>query len=140
MRFTAIVCLVLGGLYPVIAHLVNFDAYLGYVILGGAGGLYILDRMFDVSSSWMRDIAAMQAIDSAIYIYQIEHVRIKCLDVSNEERNASRLRAVENLAESTFTAVRVETAEWRSEFQNAIGDLERLIKPEEKIKPRIDER
>lgn len=139
VRFIAIISLVTGGLYPVIAHLTNTNAYLGYVILGSAGGLYILDRMFDISASWMRDIAAMQAIDKALYAYQVERIRI---DTSRDDEIQlhfeHRLNVIESLAQNIFDAVKSETTEWRSAFENAIVDLEKLVKPEERIsaKPR----
>ena len=37
----------------------------GYVLLGIAGGLVLLDRFFGYSSGWMQYIVAMQAIEKA---------------------------------------------------------------------------
>jgi hypothetical protein len=131
VRFVAITLLICGGLYPTIAQSTKTDPYLGYIMLGVAGGLYVFDRMFDISSSWMRDIAAMQTIDNAIYIYQTECAKLEFTSEAEENTTLRRLGLAEALATRVFDAVTAETAEWRSAFETAIVDLEKALKPTE---------
>jgi hypothetical protein len=131
LRFIAVVSLISGGLYPVVAQWTHGNPFLGYILLGAAGGLYILDRMFDISSSWLRDVTAMQAINRSIFRYDVERAELALRDGIDEHIKKRRLNAIKALANDVFEAASKETTEWHSAFQTAFVDLGQMVKSSE---------
>ena len=76
LRAAAVIFAVAGGLLPLISSSVHgVNANLGYVLLAIAAGCVAYDHFFGMSSGWMRDIAALQALQSRLGRFHLDWAR-----------------------------------------------------------------
>jgi len=149
LRFWAVGFTILGGLVPVVvAATSEAPAFLkglpirfgqlGYVFLGIAGGLVLLDRYFGYSTGWMRYILAMQAIEKAREVFRLDWTALLRLLSATTDGTAERLEVVDRMIQRVRAVVievkersERETQDWIAEFQSNLSQLEKDIKTQQ---------
>ena len=131
LRLGAIALSTLGGLFPVIADTIGVSAVWATVLLGLAGMCVAIDRFFGCSSAWMRFITAEHNIRQRLNEFQISREQLRASWHSappNDEDVQHALALAKSLIVDVETIVLAETAQWRSEFQTAIKEIESNLK------------
>ncbi|UWM50357.1 SLATT domain-containing protein [Streptomyces carpaticus] len=107
----------------------------GYLALLGAALCAVGDRCFGVSSGWMRDMAAAQAVrrrlETLRYDWAAESVREVLGPAEGTESEAAErcLWVLRRFSEDLAELVRRETADWMLEFRCAPGPLLAQLAP-----------
>src|SRR5688500_2425685 len=146
LRFWAVLCTILGGLVPVVVAAVGerpafFNGWpirfgqLGYVLLGIAGGLVLLDRFFGYSTGWMRYVLAMQAIEKAREQFRMEWTALLRMLSTTAKGTPEHSELVDRMIQRTRAVVievkersEQETQAWIAEFQNNLAQFEKDLK------------
>jgi SMODS and SLOG-associating 2TM effector domain 2 len=128
VRLASLSLLLLGGLCPLIPlGLLTFNpqAY-GYLLLAAGGGLLLFDRLFGISSSWMRYMIATQQIELTLELFRISWLKIQVIQRGAGESEVDALPFL-SLASDTLLSigeiVQSETREWTNEFQSNVAYL-----------------
>lgn len=130
LRALAILLLVAGAVVPLVSAAQDSDiAGWGYVLLAGAAGAVAFDRLFGLSSGWMRDLIAVQRLQRTLSEFQLDWEAVlarAALDPHRHEPDVSaRLHLVRRLATDVAGLVADETAQWRNEFERGFASLHR---------------
>ncbi|WFE31338.1 SLATT domain-containing protein [Micromonospora sp. WMMD975] len=133
LRGCAILLAVAGGMVPLVSAARSAsDGSWGYVLLAVAGGCLAFDHFFGLSSAWMRDITAAQAIQRAVTEFRLDWAAsaLPGADPAGSGAASSgmlrhREALIRSLVMRTADLVEAETGEWLSEFRSNIGDLNR---------------
>lgn len=133
LRGCAILLGVAGGVVPLASAARSAsDGSWGYVLLATAGGCLAFDHFFGLSSAWMRDISAAQAIQRGLTEFRLDWAAtvLPAADPGGSGAPASdvlrrREALIRTLVMRTADLVEAETGEWLSEFRSNIGDLNR---------------
>ena len=123
IRFASLVVIFLGGLCPLVpSDSLRFNPHpFGYLLLATGGGLFLFDKFFGVSSSWMRYMVAAQQIEAELERFAFEWLKVQA---SRTETDGSSFNPIPliTLASNTLgqisAIVQHETLEWVGEFQN----------------------
>ncbi|MFI6638106.1 SLATT domain-containing protein [Streptomyces sp. NPDC050504] len=105
----------------------------GYVLLAVAAGCKGFDHFFGLSSGWMRDIAAAQALQGELSRFRMawsgELLRggDGPLEPAALER---RLKLITRLVTAVRTHVESETADWLTEFRSTAQQLQAQAPPQ----------
>jgi hypothetical protein len=133
IRFFSLVLAFAGGLCPLLpsnSRLPDLQPY-GYLLLGAGGGLLLFDKLFGISSAWMRFVHAALEIEACMHAFRMEWIKARAiLPISEGGASLGPLCAIASQTLSRIDAiVQRETAEWESEFhanivrQTQIGNL-----------------
>ena len=123
-----------GGICPLVDGIGGLDfGRFGYVLLALAGGLFILDKSFGFSSSWMRFTSAEMELRQALDAFKVDWLAVMCLghDPARPEEPARRyFELARSFVETAHGIVKKETELWIKEFGSNLEHLEKLVKPE----------
>lgn len=141
LRFGAVTAATGGALLPLLelagvlpragwGGQTGYAGYLGYVALLCAAACLATDRWLGLTSGWMRDIAAAQAVQRRLetlrYEWAAENVRevLGPADGTAGEAAERSLAVLRRFAEDVGEIVRTETADWMAEFRTASSPLQ----------------
>ena len=134
LRFLSITLVVFGGICPLVDGFAEFDfGRVGYVLLALAGGLFILDKSFGFSNSWMRFTSAEMELREALDAFRVDWLAVKCLgqdSARSEEPLRRYFQLAGNFVKTAHGIARKETELWIREFGSSLEHLEKLAKPE----------
>lgn len=129
------VCAALLGLSGAVLPLVDLTgawhgaARWGYVLLLLAGGCLAADRVFGLSSGWMRDIGTAQALQRRLETFQFDWASECVREVLGPTEGTAGeaaercLGVLRRFCEDVSEIVRSETAEWMLEFRASMTQL-----------------
>jgi len=128
IRFCSLLFLFLGGLCPLLPRdlprspVQDFEPW-GYLLIGIGGGLLLFDRLFGISSSWMRFIWASFEIEALLDDFRISWLKILLEDKESDSLEALQpfLATADNTIKRIHAIVLQETSSWRTEFQTNIA-------------------
>lgn len=132
LRAAAIVLAAVGGVAP-LAPLVTqpSGARWGYVFLALAAACVAFDRIFGLSTAWMRDIAGAQAADRIRAELYNEWAKVLTADGSAEDRAKLQLALLDQASLALANTLNTETSEWRKEFEISLEHLKSIVVPSE---------
>jgi hypothetical protein len=132
LRAAAILLGVAGGLTPLV-HSANphvVDLSWGFVALGASAGCVLFDRFFGYSSSWMRYMLAVAAIQRALGAVQHKWARawaeIGAGPISPEQREGL-LAIIAELVDTVGAQVESETTQWVAYLSEQLERLRGVI-------------
>jgi SMODS and SLOG-associating 2TM effector domain 2 len=147
LRFLSLLFMLAGGLCPVVpptSPLAGLHPY-GYLLLAAGGGLHLFDRLFGISSAWMRYMVAAQEIDACLARFRIDWLRLSGTGVMPsgdklDDRSLSEAMILEaaKVISQINEIVRRETDEWRTEFRTNLVHLSRLSIRDRPVDRNID--
>jgi hypothetical protein len=125
LRALAIIFAALGTLIPVAAIATNRSdiSDWGYVFLGVAAALIGFDRIFGLSTAWMRDMRTAQSLQERLELLQYTWA-LESVPRGTETDPSSRLLLLREFAVDVSRLIRDETAEWAVEFVTNLSRLE----------------
>jgi hypothetical protein len=137
LRFAAIVLGTIGGLLPLLpAPLMaawlgpeapNANAQFGYVFLALAGAFVLSDKLFGVSSNWMRYMTTVMALKRHQAEFEMDWARL-LLDVEGNQPSADQQKnMLDRLTDFRLKVVgemEQETHAWVAEFKSNLAQLE----------------
>jgi hypothetical protein len=131
LRGLTVVLFFAGGIAPLVNVARGGDAGgWGYVLLAAAAGCAAFDHFFGVSSAWMRDMTAIQAIQRRLTDFRmVWAARLlrppapgAMVEVDDAEL-AGRLELIGALVADVTVLVEAETTEWLAEFRSNMVNL-----------------
>jgi hypothetical protein len=129
LRVLAIVLAAAGGIQPLVdaATPGSGPAEWGYVLLALAAACVGFDRFFGLSSGWMRDIRAAQAVQRRLEAFRFEWAAAALRDAgqpAGPERVRRSLALIRRFEQDVAGVVERETNDWVLEFQSGLAQLE----------------
>ncbi len=113
---------------------INFGQ-LGYVLLAIAAGCVLLDRYFGYSTSWMRYVVAMQAIEKARETFRLDWTVLARKLTTVPAGTPEHVELLERLVQRARDVIvevkeasEKETKAWIVEFQTNLSQLEKDLK------------
>jgi hypothetical protein len=131
VRCIALLLVIVGGLCPLLPEISNLDASrYGYVFLAAGGGLLLFDKLFGLSSSWMRFMAAAQEIEALLDAFRVDWAceESKLNAPENRSEIDPRFQLVKDFLVNMHAIIERETNEWKSEFQKSVTHFETLLR------------
>lgn len=136
LRGLAIVFAALGGLTPFLTASKilpkdwnGFDwTQIGYIFLGIAVCLIVLDRFFGYSSSWMRFMITSNTLQKDLAEFQYDWAILSVKASSNPLTPPDcepLLKRVQTFALKVHSEVEKETSEWAAEYRSNLAEMER---------------
>jgi conflict system pore-forming effector with SLATT domain len=98
----------------------------GYVFLAAAAGCKGFDHFFGLSTAWMRDITAAQALRGKLNEFRLAWSQELLRDVTGEPEQAvieRRMKLIGGLVGKIRAQLESETADWTAEFQAGLQQL-----------------
>jgi hypothetical protein len=138
LRAAAVFAAVAGGVLPLISGTVSgINPSLGYVFLATAAGLVAFDHFFGLSSGWMRDIAAIQALQGKLGRFQLDWTRwqaeqagvLPAAPLPSAEGTAAALDLISALVTAIAELTEAETAQWIIDFSTSVAALRQQASP-----------
>ena len=133
LRGLTVVLFVAGGIAPLVNVARGDDAGgWGYVLLAAAAGCAAFDHFFGVSSAWMRDMTAAQAIQRRLTDFRLAWATLLLRSAATgavsptgaaDADLVARMQLIESLITDVTTMVETETTEWLAEFRSNMVDL-----------------
>jgi hypothetical protein len=105
--------------------------------LAAAAALVVFDKLFGLSSSWMRFMSALQELERILDVFRL-HWGIQAAALEEEyeiEKSTDALRLILGFIEEIHGVVKQETDLWMNEFQSGLIVLERHIAGQNRAKP-----
>ncbi|AKT38971.1 SLATT domain-containing protein [Chondromyces crocatus] len=143
MRLGAITFAAIGGLVPLLSatvlapgrkeieHLPVEVGQLGYVAFALAAGCIVIDRVFGLSTAWMRFMGSAFALQRALAEFQLDwammHMKLGGQPPTLAQAEQMLLRLKE-LHSAVLLVVEQETQSWMAEFQSSLDELYRVAK------------
>lgn len=139
LRALAVALAVAGGVLPLLSGSVHgLNPNLGYVLLAVAAGSLAFDHFFGLSTGWMRDIAALQALQNGLARFhldwakwQVTHgalVEGRMPDTSSDPTSAA-LELIEGFVTGVSQVTDAETAQWIADFSVSVAALRKQASP-----------
>jgi hypothetical protein len=137
LRIAALGLLGAGGIAPLLGLIgpTKLSGF-GYPLLAAGGGIFLLDNMLGISTSWMRFMATAVKLEAALDEFRVKWASIELLN--GQFSDSSKI--VEPLTElaSEFTStihklVDEETRGWITEFSSSSNELKALLQPNKKL-------
>jgi hypothetical protein len=149
VRGAAIILLAIGGLVPLmtgltIVNLIPDVDKLGYLALGMAAALLLLDRHGSFSTAWMRYITTDMKLTRMIRTFQLEWQIARARFDLDKEAAADPAKIVgmlvllRDFVTSVLKEVENETQVWVIEFRDSLAQLQRAISEREKQSDRVE--
>jgi hypothetical protein len=139
LRASAVLTAVAGGALPLLAGTVGgINSNLGYVFLAVAAGCIAFDHYFGLSSGWMRDIAAIQALQGTVARFQLDWSRWQAtragatgngVMVTDADNVDSALELIEALVTRVAQITEAETNQWITDFSSSVAALRQQTSP-----------
>jgi YD repeat-containing protein len=132
LRFISIILLTAGTLFPVLSLVSSgrINAEYGYIALGCAGGLLLMDRGFGFSASWTRYMVSAAKILSVMKKYQVMwallNVETPHGDALQQKYDEAE-RIIREFAGEIFMVLEEETSSWISEFNSNLDRLQNEV-------------
>lgn len=133
IRFIALLSVIVGGLMPLWSDAtLGINSYkAGYMFLGVGGALLLFDRMFGISSGWMRFMVAAQQLEALRDDFRLASTAIRGRNPQeSKELLADAARCAQEYLNRTHAIVLDETGKWVSEFESSIARLEKISSPD----------
>lgn len=139
IRFFVIVFITIGGIMPLIAalelsfYIRDWDNFkynvnqLGYIVLAIAGFLFLFDRGFGFTSSWVRFITAATNIQKLITEFDSKYM---CLCLEKNDQCKKQLDCIHKFIVDVRGEIVKESAAWAAEYSSNLGMLEGILKNE----------
>lgn len=128
LRFAALVLASAGGIVPLVNVAAGQDASgWGYLLLAAAGVCYGIDHFLGLSAGWMRDMTTVQRIRRRLQEFQFAWMQINAADARKDPPQTSvdaYLKLVHDFDCDLEDLVISETADWVSEFQSGLQQLD----------------
>jgi len=128
LRVTTIVLTALAALMPVVSEMNDFFSPLwSTFFLGGAALCVAFDRFFGCSNAWMRYMATEHQVRQLLHAFQIEREELKVdwePQGPNKDQVILGLKKAKTFIVNVDEIVRIETEQWRAEFQSIIKELD----------------
>jgi hypothetical protein len=127
LRAFAIVLATLGALVPLLHATIGWpDPSWGYVVLVLAGSAIGFDKLFGLSSAWMRDMQAAHKVSLLLTDLQHDWSAFRAgIGGRDHESALARLREFNR---SVALVASSETDAWAREFDAAVADLGDLVR------------
>ncbi len=90
-------------------------------MLAAAGACVAFDRLFGLSSSWMRDVVAALALERLVLAFQQEWALLEVQALEEPELSEKRIALLGGLRSAASLVIETETLEWVSEFQARVS-------------------
>ena len=136
LRAGAVVLAVAGGVAPLVSTTDAATARLGYIVLAGAAGCVAFDHFFGLSSGWMRDISAMQTLQSSLTRFHLDWLAWQANSspaLANPATSGDAVRAALELIDRLVTQVvrvtEAETMQWITDFHQSVAVLRQQADP-----------
>lgn len=134
LRLGAIGCGTLAGVLPMVAQLPSMQEAVApvwasiFLALGAA--LVLLDRFFGFSSGWMRFLHTEMKLKELLerYVLEWEGARSQWSGPPDAAQVAQMLDEAQAFLAAVHAEVQRETTAWVQEFQNALGEVDRVDK------------
>jgi hypothetical protein len=131
VRCTALLLAIVGGLCPLFSEMSKIDlSRYGYILLAAGGGLLLFDKLFGLSSSWMRFMGAAQEIEALLDAFRVDWASEKARLITPETTSASdpRFQLTKEFLINMHAVIERETNEWKAEFQKGVVHFETLLR------------
>jgi len=106
----------------------------GYVFFALAGAIYGYDKLFGLSTGWMRYIVTQMALEKALKEFQYDWLILRAQLQKQPAKYAvdsrTLLQKVRDFTSQVESLVKQETDAWVLEFQNNLSQLEKVLKAE----------
>lgn len=106
----------------------------GYVFFAVALAIYWYDKLFGLSTGWMRYITTQMAVEKALKEFQYDWLILRTqLNSQADTQNANTQALLQKMRDFTSqieALVKQETDAWVLEFQNNLSQLEKVLKAE----------
>jgi hypothetical protein len=139
LRAGAVLTAVAGGVLPLVSGSVHgINPNLGYIFLAIAAGCVAFDHFFGLSSGWMRDIAALQALQGRLAQFQLDWARWQAAQagalgntaaLSPADSMSTALDIIDALTTSVVQVTEAETAQWITDFSSSVSALRQQATP-----------
>jgi len=131
LRAAAIMLASGGGLCPLLQGTIadiDFKS-LGYLLLAAAAAMAVFDRLFGLSSSWMRFMQAAQSIERELDLFRLQWALQSVTQTagSSDAYMHHRLALLKDFVEDVHQIVQSETDLWLDEFRSNLTHMERAI-------------
>jgi hypothetical protein len=131
IRAMAVALAVAGGIAPLQTAVTGGHATsLGYVLLAVAAGCMAFDYFFGLSSGWMRDITALQAMQRELTRFRLAWAAAHLLPAESPPANTEgqdvkvrQIALISELATAVGEIVDKETSDWLTEFRSSLRRL-----------------
>ena len=134
LRVVAVGLGILGGLCPLLGDVGGIDfGRFGYVLLALAGGLFVFDKLFGFSTSWMRFTTAEMELREELDAFRVDWLALESLgtgSASPEQPLKLYFELSRNFVRTAHGIARKETELWIKEFGSSLERIEKLAKPE----------
>jgi hypothetical protein len=93
------------------------------LLLAAGGGLVLFDKLFGVSSAWMRFMSTAQELEAQLDVFRVEWSAHAAVAPKREQPEVSadpRFELIAKFLINVHAAVGRETNEWRTEFNKSI--------------------
>jgi hypothetical protein len=131
LRCAALLLAIVGGLCPLLPEISKIDpGRYGYILLAAGGGLLLFDKLFGLSSSWMRFIAAAQEIEALLDTFRVDWAseKTKLIAPAATSGNDPRFQLIKEFLANMHAVIERETNEWKLEFQKGEIHFETLLR------------
>lgn len=139
LRMAAIVSASIGAILPLLqatpllsgwlgGQLQTAAGELGYLFLALGGSFVVADKLFGVSTRWMRFITTAQALEHHLAVFEMDWASVWMElneNTPTDEQRKRLLALVSNFRVAIIDEVRQETSLWVAEFQSSLAQLER---------------
>lgn len=126
LRVVAIVLATGGAMVPLVQEAVDWlDPMWGYAILLLAGSAIGFDKVFGLSSAWMRDMLASQKVQ--ILLTDLQHDWLAFRTGLGTQDADAMLVTLRTFNQQLALVMSSETDEWAREFDAVISDLDDLV-------------
>jgi hypothetical protein len=128
VRCAALLLAIVGGLCPLLPKL-DASRY-GYILLAAGGGLLLFDKLFGLSSSWMRFMAAAQEIEALLDEFRVDWAseKSKLTTPATTSDGDPRYQLIRDFLVGMHAIIQRETNEWKAEFQKGVVHFETLLR------------
>ena len=128
IRGLMIVLATTGTVIPLVGAATDADIQSwGYVFLATAAGCKGFDYFFGLSTAWMRDITAAQALRGELNEFRLAWTAEMLRDVTGEPEQAvigRRMSLIGGLVGKVRAHLESETADWTAEFKAGLQQLQ----------------
>ncbi|HEX3445459.1 MAG TPA: SLATT domain-containing protein [Chthoniobacterales bacterium] len=131
VRCTALLLAIVGGLCPLLPEVSKIDvSRYGYILLAAGGGLILFDKLFGLSSSWMRFMVAAQELEALLDSFRVDWAseKSKLNTLAATLDSDPRFQLIKDFIVNMHAVIERETNEWKAEFQKGVVHFETLLR------------
>lgn len=110
----------IGGVWPIIVPRAAEDQYVGYVFIAISGALILADRMFGISSSWMRYMIAALEIEERLELFVLD---MDALAVREAQSSPVAFDLARQFTSDICAIVKGETSRWLADFEAGLAEV-----------------